>query len=107
MHCNAPILAPTNSFHTAPATSAIPYKAEKIDVYEPSPFNGEPRHEVDVAWSNLLRCKPHITSRIDLMLIYTTATKIRVSEDEMRIMNKTSVALRDGSGYLGYPEALQ
>lgn len=24
----------------------------------------------------------------------------------MRTMNKTSVALRDGTGYLGYPEAL-
>ncbi|KAK4504788.1 hypothetical protein PRZ48_002750 [Zasmidium cellare] len=73
----------------APATSAVPYEVKSIDVYEPSNFTGEPRHELDVAWSNLLR-----------------STKIRVSEDEMRTMNKTSVSLRDGTGYLGYPEVL-
>jgi len=31
---------------------------------------------------------------------------IRISEEEMRRMNKTSVTLKDGSGYVGYLEAL-
>jgi len=30
---------------------------------------------------------------------------VRVSEEEMRKMNKTSVALRDGGGYVGYLES--
>ena len=33
------------------------------------------------------------------------ATMVKISEDEMRRMNKTSIAFRDGSGYLGYLEA--
>lgn len=31
---------------------------------------------------------------------------IRLSADEMRKMNKTSVTLKDGSGYVGYLEAI-
>lgn len=31
---------------------------------------------------------------------------VKVSEDEMKRMNKTSVTLRDGSGYVGYLESL-
>lgn len=57
MQTNALITTLTDSVHAAPATSAIPHKVERIDVYEPSAFNGEPGHEVDVAWSNLLRCE--------------------------------------------------
>lgn len=56
-HPNASNLIRTDCTLKAPATSAIPYKVEKIDVYEPSAFMGEPSHEVDVAWSNLLRCE--------------------------------------------------
>lgn len=32
------------------------------------------------------------------------ASTIQLSEEEMKAMNKTSVALQDGSGYLGYLE---
>ncbi|KAK2606714.1 hypothetical protein N8I77_005445 [Diaporthe amygdali] len=34
------------------------------------------------------------------------ASMIRVSEDELKTMNKTSIALRDGSGYIAYLETL-
>ncbi|KAJ0104234.1 hypothetical protein J7T55_001721 [Diaporthe amygdali] len=52
-----------------------------------SPFTGEWRPEVDEAWSKLLQ-----------------PSTIRLSEEEMRAMNKTSVVLKDGSGYVGYLE---
>ncbi|KAI0543947.1 hypothetical protein F4679DRAFT_566706 [Xylaria curta] len=55
----------------------------------PSPFMGKPRPQLDQAWSNLLRY-----------------SNIRLSEDELRQMNKTSIALRDGSGYIGYLESI-
>ncbi|KAI0189057.1 hypothetical protein F4808DRAFT_454100 [Astrocystis sublimbata] len=71
----------------SPAQSAIEYKVELLG-YGSSPFVGEPRYELDQAWSNLLR-----------------ATMVKVSEDEMRMMNKTSIQMKDGSGYLGYLEA--
>lgn len=31
---------------------------------------------------------------------------IKISDEELRSMNKTSIALRDGSGYIGYLETL-
>ncbi|KAK4655124.1 hypothetical protein QC762_404494 [Podospora pseudocomata] len=74
----------------SPAHSAIRYKVSQ-DKYEegPSPFSGVPRLELDEAWSKLLR-----------------SSMIRLSADEMRKMNKTSVMLKDGSGYVGYLEAI-
>jgi hypothetical protein len=33
------------------------------------------------------------------------ATMVVVSEEEMKRMNKTSVLMKDGSGYVGYLEA--
>ena len=35
-----------------------------------------------------------------------SASMIKLSEDEMRKMNKTSVVLKDGSGYVGYMETI-
>ncbi|KAI0418435.1 hypothetical protein F5X98DRAFT_338057 [Xylaria grammica] len=55
----------------------------------PSPFVGKPRPQLDQAWSKLLR-----------------SSNVRLSEDELRKMNKTSIALRDGSGYIGYLESI-
>lgn len=34
------------------------------------------------------------------------ASMIRLSKDEMARMNKTSIALKDGTGYIGYLETL-
>ncbi|KAI1177470.1 hypothetical protein F4777DRAFT_206751 [Nemania sp. FL0916] len=74
----------------SPARSAIRYMIEEPDA-DPntSHFAGEPRPELDQAWSSLLR-----------------SSMIKVSEDELRKMNKTSIALKDGSGYLGYLESI-
>lgn len=95
----------------APATLAVQYSVEQSDSYamSSSPFIGEPRLELDQAWSSLLQCTLRAppcmllppTAQTDILL---AATNIRISESEMRRMNKTSVALRDGSGYLGYLE---
>ncbi|KAI0910067.1 hypothetical protein F4823DRAFT_387654 [Ustulina deusta] len=78
-----------STFETAfsPAQSAIQYRVEVLG-YESSPFIGEPRPELDQAWSRLLR-----------------STMVMISDEEMRRMNKTSISMKDGSGYLGYLEA--
>ncbi|KAK0609935.1 hypothetical protein B0T17DRAFT_629454 [Bombardia bombarda] len=71
----------------SPARSAIEYSVEVLG-YENSPFTGEPRPELDEAWSDLLR-----------------STMVKISNEEMERMNKTSITMKDGSGYLGYLEA--
>ncbi|KAI0433808.1 hypothetical protein F5Y09DRAFT_338176 [Xylaria sp. FL1042] len=68
------------------AKDTIEYVTSEFDT-GPSPFTGKPRHELDQAWSDLLR-----------------STSIKVSEAELKSMNKSSVALADGSGYIGYLE---
>ncbi|KAI1771727.1 hypothetical protein F4818DRAFT_445058 [Hypoxylon cercidicola] len=74
----------------SPAESAIRYTVEELEYAQtPSPFVGKPRPELDRAWSQLLR-----------------SILVRISEDEMKRMNKTSVTLQDGSGYVGYLESL-
>ncbi|KAF3026649.1 hypothetical protein E8E14_014518 [Neopestalotiopsis sp. 37M] len=72
----------------SPARHALRYTVEQSNT-SPSPFVGEPGPEVDQAWSHLLR-----------------SSMIKLSEEEMRKMNKTSIALRDGSGYIGYVESI-
>ncbi|KAI1455164.1 hypothetical protein F4805DRAFT_290808 [Annulohypoxylon moriforme] len=71
------------------AESAVQYTVEIHSTSDPNPFAGPPRLEVDQAWSHLLR-----------------SSMIKLSKDEMRMMNKTSIALRDGTGYIGYLESL-
>ena len=86
-----PLDAKHDKFHAAwsPAQAAIDHSVQVINTHpEHSPFWGEPRPELDQAWSDLL---------------YPTI--IRLEADEMHEMNKTSIALRDGSGYVGYVEA--
>lgn len=74
----------------SPARSSIQYVVvESSHEPGPSPFTGEPRLELDQAWSNLLR-----------------SSMIKLSAEEMRRMNKTSIPLRDGSGYIGYLESI-
>ncbi|KAI0878355.1 hypothetical protein GGS24DRAFT_518143 [Hypoxylon argillaceum] len=71
-----------------PAQSVVQYIVQDSMLHS-SPFTGEPRPEVDQAWSQLLR-----------------SSMIRISEEELKRMNKTSIRLRDGSGYVGYLEAI-
>lgn len=49
-----------------------------------SPFRGEPRPELDKAWHDLFE-----------------NSNIRISKDELQKMNRTAIALYDGSGYFG------
>ncbi|KAI0102797.1 hypothetical protein GGR51DRAFT_573823 [Nemania sp. FL0031] len=85
-HAYSDVLGSTFS----PAEEALEHVALKDLGYEqsPSPYTGEPRPELDQAWSHLLR-----------------PTLLRMTEEDMVKMNKTSLALLDGSGYVGYLEA--
>lgn len=71
---------------TAPARQSVRY--EKVlfggDLAEKNPYRGEPRPELDEAWHELLRY-----------------SNIRVSADDLRRINRTSVQLSDGSGSYG------
>ncbi|KAJ9248631.1 hypothetical protein DTO207G8_7267 [Paecilomyces variotii] len=73
-----------------PAQSALQYKVEELNSgHGQNPFAGEPRPETDKAWSDLLR-----------------GGIIKISEDELKKLNKTSIPLQDGSGYIAYLEAI-
>lgn len=92
----------------APARSSLEYSIRKIDTHpKDSVFAGEPRPELDQAWSKLLRGMHHVTiSRVPFTDHHSIAgSMIRLREDEMRAMNKTSIALKDGSDYIGYLES--
>lgn len=97
---------------TAPARTALHYTIDDTSSNQ-SPFVGEPRPELDAAWSNLLRCEiaDTLTKALGGSLTgpqanVNTASKIRILENEMLRMNKTSIALRDGTGYIGYLESI-
>lgn len=68
---------------TAPANEAL--KPEKIlfddDIAKWNPYRGEPRPEMDEAWHELLKY-----------------SNIRVSAEDLKAINRTSVKLSDGSG---------
>ncbi|KAI1204065.1 uncharacterized protein F4807DRAFT_449050 [Annulohypoxylon truncatum] len=73
-----------------PAEVAVEYNVQEINYEQDFDlFAGKPRPELDLAWSQLLK-----------------SSMLKISEDEMRQMNKTSISLRDGSGYIGYLESL-
>ncbi|KAK8855108.1 tat pathway signal sequence [Apiospora arundinis] len=72
----------------SPARATLEYMT-KIPDTGPSLYVGEPRLELDQAWSKLLR-----------------SSMIKLSKEEIRSMNATSIALRDGSGYIGYLESI-
>ncbi|KAI0534496.1 hypothetical protein GGR58DRAFT_520254 [Xylaria digitata] len=76
--------------HDSPAELALEYITVEERSYEesPSPYTGEPRAELDQAWSQILR-----------------STLLRMTKKEMIKMNRTSLALLDGSGYVGYLES--
>ncbi|CAI6312384.1 unnamed protein product [Periconia digitata] len=71
----------------SPATEAIRYEKKRLwrDIDGPNPFTGVPRPELDKAWHDLL----------EPMTIKVTAEELeKFSEGD------TSIALRDGSGYI-------
>ncbi|KAI0404430.1 hypothetical protein F4802DRAFT_567060 [Xylaria palmicola] len=82
--CEPAAIPPQRAF--SPAQPAVRHISQQIG-YNLSQYTGEPRLGLDEAWSSLLR--PSI---------------LRISEDELEKMNKSSIALRDGSGYIGYLE---
>ncbi|MGI4815898.1 MAG: oxidase ustYa family protein, partial [Janthinobacterium lividum] len=76
----------TDAFDLAPyspAQNAIEYEIRTFDAkYQGNPFAGDPHPEHDKAWSDILE-----------------NIHIRVNEDELRELNRTSLALKDG-GFL-------
>ena len=70
---------------TGPAWEAIKWEPRLFESQiEPSnPFKGLPRPELDEAWNKLL-----------------DPTAIRVSKEDLDKINRTSVPLLDGSGYM-------
>ncbi|KAJ4305492.1 hypothetical protein N0V90_001023 [Kalmusia sp. IMI 367209] len=71
----------------SPATEALRYEKRRLwrDIDGPNPFTGAPRPELDKAWHDLL----------EPMTIKVTAEEFaRFSEGD------TSIALKDGSGYI-------
>ena len=69
----------------APAQAMVKHEL-RIPHTEPGgPFTGLPRRELDEAWSDLL-----------------TASMIEMPAEEMRKMNKSSIAVRDTGNYVAY-----
>ncbi|KAF7853663.1 hypothetical protein EAF04_010654 [Stromatinia cepivora] len=54
-----------------------------VDIGHNSPYTGPPSYEIDLAWHNLFE-----------------NANLRISATEMKQMNRTSVALADGNGYM-------
>ena len=74
------------TFHIAPASEVIHYQKISYDgkLDGVGPYRGKPRPELEQAWHDLL-----------------ANNNIRLSKDELKKLNKTSIELHDGSGYLG------
>lgn len=74
-----------SAHQTGPAQSAITWETRKFEgsLETTNPYKGEPRGELDRAWNKLLE-----------------PSAIRVSKEDLDKINKTSVPLLDGSGYM-------
>ncbi|PHH93029.1 hypothetical protein CDD83_2139 [Cordyceps sp. RAO-2017] len=70
----------------SPAWEALKWEPRILqnEIEIKNPFKGLPRPEMDEAWNKLLG-----------------PTAIRVSKEDLEKINRTSVALEDGSGYMG------
>jgi len=69
----------------SPAEESIEWELQDfdVDVGHTSPYTGPPSYDIDVAWHNLFKY-----------------SNIRVTEEELRKLNRTSIQLADGNGYM-------
>ncbi|KAL9107050.1 MAG: hypothetical protein Q9227_007996 [Pyrenula ochraceoflavens] len=89
-----------------PARSALRYKVEELPWgHVAGPYTGEPRPEVDRAWSNLLKCEAPSSMLVNSLIDGFIATLVKISKEELVKMNRASIPLRDGTGYVGYLES--
>ena len=70
---------------TAPARSALKWESRTLEnsLETANEYKGKPRKELDQAWNKLL-----------------APSAIRVSKDTLERINKTSIPIADGSGYM-------
>lgn len=71
----------------APANQAVKYNnvlSYHGGLHVVNKYRGEPRPELDKAWADLLE-----------------HNNMRLTEDELKRMNRTALELSDGSGYFG------
>lgn len=70
---------------TAPAQSALKWESRTLEnsLETANVYKGNPRAELDHAWNKLL-----------------APSAIRVSKDTLERINKTSIPIADGSGYM-------
>ena len=69
-----------------------------------SPFIGDPRPELDEAWHSILKCTVSTNLQSCPSLTTSLDTNIRIDDDTLSKINKTSIPLNDGGG--GYLAAL-
>lgn len=112
---NLTIVSPSDSFPNkceiqlndfkAPAESAIAYMTKPVDgLATDSIFGGDPTPELDHAWHVLMastnRARLSFGTEYHLQA-HELDINLRLSPEEMRRLNQTSLAFSDGSGYLG------
>lgn len=89
----------------APAAGAIEYMTKAVDGLAPdSIYAGDPTPELDDAWHKLLastRPANPLYARLIKKLTPWPDINLRITPEEMSRLNQTSLALADGSGYLG------
>ncbi|KAK8074281.1 hypothetical protein PG994_005180 [Apiospora phragmitis] len=76
-------------FHSvaySPANGALRYRKVSYNgaLHQASPYRGDPRPELDQAWADLI-----------------THNNVRLSKEELHMMNRTALELYDKSGYYG------
>ncbi|KAK2039145.1 hypothetical protein LZ31DRAFT_477229 [Colletotrichum somersetense] len=77
----------------SPARSAVSYENRVIDLSMYTDFQKRPGLDVDSAWHQLLKCS--------LLFAETDMNNnIAVQNEDLKILNRTSVLLRGGPGYL-------
>ncbi|KAJ5632708.1 hypothetical protein N7490_009047 [Penicillium lividum] len=79
------LIWPSLSHTTPPSTPMMKWQDQIIDstVYHPSPYSGNPSPDIDHAWNQL-----------------TSGFNLRVPKSTLDRLNRTSIPLSDGSGYI-------
>lgn len=77
------------------------YENRVIDLATLTSFQKEPSLEVDHAWHQLLKCAYLYKNMGEYQLINSGKdNNIVVQKEHLEMLNRSSVLLRDGSGYL-------